>query len=201
MDIQPFKTINFLKLVDQIALGALCIYPTETCYGIGCDVKNHKAVEKIFEIKGRSKEKPCILLFRDMSMLSKYVVIPKNFEKIFLKYWPGPLTVLLEVLEKSNISPLLVPETRKISCRISSHPFIQRLFEYCDVPLLSTSANFSGDPNIYTSKEILEKFSSKKLSPDIFVDAGDLALNPPSTIIEIKDGQVEILRQGSIRFD
>lgn len=186
------------KIVSILKEGGTFIYPTETCYGLGCDATNSEAVEKIFKIKNRPKEKPCIVLFKDVFLLKQYAVLDSFTENLVQSYWPGALTVLLPVQSNTRLSPYIIPETNKISCRISPHPFIQKLFENFDSPLVSTSANLAGEPNIYDSKEIVKNFSSKEHAPDIFIDAGDLPFNPPSTLIEIRNEKIYVLRQGSI---
>lgn len=201
MKILQKNTINISDLAQEISSGKTFIYPTETCYGLGSDATNHEAVEKVFEIKGREKEKPCILLFRDILMLRQYAVFDQNLESRLVSYWPGALTVLLPILPHTNLSPLLIPQNQKISCRISSHPFLQKLFEYCNTPIISTSANFSGQPSIYEFSKIKEAFLFQKNAPDICIDAGDLPFCPASTIIEIKDGKIEIHRQGNVYIE
>lgn len=198
MKILHENTLNIQNLFLEISSGKTFIYPTETCYGLGCDAANFEAVEKVFDIKGREKEKPCILLFRDIEMLRQYAVFDQILEEKISLYWPGALTILLKVLADTNLSPLLIPKNKKISCRISSHPFLQKLFEYCNTPIVSTSANFSGQPSLYEFSKIKEAFQFQKNAPDICVDGGDLPLCPPSTVIDIVDGKVQILRQGSI---
>ncbi len=193
--------VDFAGLTSALKAGATFVYPTETCYGIGCDATCFDAVERVFELKDRPKGKPCILLFKDIEMLKHYAVLDSFTENLLQVYWPGALTVLLPVQPKVNISPLIIPDTGKISCRISPHPFIQKLFEHFDSPLVSTSANVSGEPTIYESQKVLETFLNKEKTADIFVDAGDLPFTLPSTVIEIKNNKVQVFRQGGVRID
>jgi len=198
MKIIPQAQVPMSEIADALGRGQTLIYPTETCYGLGCSATESISVQKIFEIKNRPQEKICIILFRDIDHLRKYALLDPATEEKVAPYWPGPLTVRLPVKENTGISPLIISPEGTISCRISPHPFIQELFQSFDGPLVSTSANISGEPSIYTREKILESFLAKPIAPDIFIDGGNLPLNPPSTVIEVKDGKVTILRQGSI---
>ena len=190
--------VNMVEIADALRSGQTLIYPTETCYGLGCDASNSDAVEKIFAIKGRDKQKPCIVLFKDIDTVKKYAVLDPAVEEKILPHWPGSLTVVLPVQPNTNLSSLVISSEGKIACRISPHPFIQNLLHVFDGPLVSTSANFAGAPNIYTSEEIVEVFTEKNSSPNIFVDAGSLPPTPPSTIIEVEGETVKVLRQGEV---
>lgn len=190
--------VNFGEVNATLQSGTVLIYPTETCYGIGCDSTVQTAVEKVFAIKGRDTQKPCILLFSDLEMLRKYAQFDPVIEQKVFPHWPGALTVLLPAKENTDLSPLVISSEGKIACRISPYPFIRKLFETFDHPLVSTSANLSGAANIYEASEIEHVFEGREISADIFIDAGDLPVCPPSTLIEIKNGVVTVLRQGTI---
>lgn len=193
--------VNFQQLTSEIEKGTVFIYPTETCYGVGCDGLDDTAVEKVFAIKKRDPQKPCILLFKDIDMLRRYAFLESEVEEKIKPYWPGALTVTLPAQSDTSLSPLVVSSTGKIACRISPHPFIQKLFETLSRPLVSTSANLAGEPAIYTSEEIIKTFGQgDKNSPDIFVDAGNLPLTPPSTIIDIEGNKITVIRQGEVKI-
>lgn len=198
MQVISESQVDFDSLVSALKAGVTFVYPTETCYGLGCDATNFEAVEKVFEIKNRPKDKVSIVLFKNIEHLKQYVYIDTYTEQKVTPHWPGALTVRLPLKENTDIAALLVSPEHTISCRISPHSFIQKLFEYFDNPLVSTSANVSGEPAIYESQKVLESFLKKEIAPDTFIDAGDLALTPPSTVIEIKDGKIEVFRQGSV---
>jgi len=200
MEIIESKNVAIDEIVMALKKGQTLVYPTETCYGLGCDATHTEAVEKIFAIKGRDKRKPCILLFPDIESLKKYANIDPVIEEKIVPYWPGALTVVLALKENTDLSPLLISSERKIACRISSSPFIQNLLKEFDHPLVSTSANMSGGANIYTSKEI-EIIFTDIVRPDIFIDGGNLRVTPPSTLVEVEGEVLNILRQGDVKID
>ncbi len=189
---------NLEVLVDLLTQGKTLVYPTETCYGLGCDPSNSLAVEKIFHIKKRPENKPMLLVFPNIEMLKKYIVWDTTLEKLS-SYWPGPLTVVAQVLAGAPLAPALTQINHTVAVRVSSYPFVAELTALFGGPLVSTSANIAGEPNPYTATEIVDRFNKEKIFPDIIIDAGTLPPNPPSTLIQVDHGTVTVLRQGSIQ--
>ncbi|RLA91034.1 MAG: threonylcarbamoyl-AMP synthase [Deltaproteobacteria bacterium] len=173
----------------------IIIYPTETLYGIGVNALKKELIEKVLKIKKRDQQKPIALIIKDDKMLKKIVsFIPPLAYSLIKKYWPGPLTIIF------NASPLLPDNLfgnkgRKIGVRISSSIFVRKLFEFIDFPITATSANISGENNNLTPTDIISNFSS---NIDIFIDGGKLKNVEPSTVIDITDGKIKIIRKGVI---
>ena len=161
------------------------IYPTETIYGVGGKGFDKEVTEKIFQIKNRPQSKSFLLLFKNRDMLEKYVVIKSKLEnKIIEKYWPGEITLILQDRHGNS----------NIACRISSHPFVQKLFEFIDFPIISTSANLSGEKYNGNFERIYQIFKNKV---DIFVNNGNRD-GEPSTIVKVENSRVKIIRKGKI---
>ena len=178
-------------IADILESGGTMVYPTETVYGLGCRGDNEDAVKKIFQLKKRPFEKNFILLFKDLTMLEKYAVISSEIEKNLIeKFWPGNLTVILKKRGK------IASAGSDIACRISPHPFIKALFGYVDYPIVSTSANISGSAYNGKADEIIKNFSNKV---DVIVNAGDITQNSSSTIVKVKNGKIEVIRQGDLK--
>ena len=190
------KLIEFSKISekDYVEIGnilksnGIILYPTETIYGIGGKAFEKEVVKKIVLLKKRDIAKQFILLFKDLSMLEKFVEISPLEREIINKYWPGKLTIILK--SKNN--------DEELACRISSHPFIVKLFDYIDFPLISTSANISNEEYSGKINDILKKFKNKV---DVFISDKDLTNNIPSTIIKIVNGEISILRQGVLKIE
>lgn len=176
--------------------GGVIVYPTETLYGIGALASNNAAVEKIFEIKGRPQGKPIPLLVKDMDMLSQIAESSALATSLSEEFWPGRLTLILPL--RSALSELITCGTGKIALRISSHPFLQSLFELISEPLTSTSANISGDQNLMSSEELFETFNGKV---DLIVDSGKIPESRGSTIVDLTLDVPQILREGDIKSD
>jgi len=182
------------KAIDILKNGGLIVYPTETCYGIGCDALNENAVEKVYRVKKREKKKPISIIVSSLKMIRKYGKITKEVEYLVKKFMPGPLTIVVE--KKRKIPDILNP--KEIAFRISSHPIAQQLVKELDKPITATSANISGSKPIYSSEEIVKIFNGKV---DMIIDSGNLPLIQPSTIIRVKKSKIELIREGAIPFD
>ena len=182
------------KAIHILKKGGLIIYPTETCYGIGCDALNEDAIEKVYRVKKRRKRKPLPIIVSSLEMMKKYGKITKEVEYLVKKFMPGPLTIVVE--KKKTIPDILNP--KEIAFRISSHPIAQQLVEKLNKPITATSANISGNKPIYSGEEIVKIFNGKV---DMIIDSGNLPLIQPSTIIRVKKSKIELIREGAIPFN
>jgi len=173
--------------------GGVIIYPTETLYGIGALALNEVAVEKIFQIKGRPEGKPIPILVRDKEMLSKFAELTEESHILVDRFLPGPLTLVLR--EKEKLSGLITGGTGKVAVRISRHYFVRSLFELIDEPITSTSANISGEENLFNTSEIRDRFEGKI---ELIVDSGNLPPSKGSTIVDLTVKPPLVLREGDI---
>lgn len=172
-----------------IESGELVIYPTETAYGIGCNALNSEAIEKIYEAKKRPRSKGLTVICSSIKQVEKHAELTENERKLVEEFMPGPLTLITE--KKDSIPDNL---NEGFVFRISSSETARTLAE--DFPIVATSANISGEPTSYSvediSKELLEKV-------DCILDEGELEEGPTSTIAEVMNDEVEIIRKGPIR--
>ncbi len=198
MTIIPQSEVNILELQEQILQGSVLVYPTETCYGLGADATNASAVDRIFHIKQREANKPVLVLFPNVEMLQDFVEWNQDLEAIANLYWPGAVTVLAQSKPGSAFAPGVLNENQEVAVRISSHTFVHELVSTLGVPLVSTSANVSGGQNPYHIADVVRDFEKQEYRPDIVIDAGELPQIPPSTLVRVKNGLVEVLRQGSV---
>lgn len=178
------------KAVKIMKNGGLVIYPTETCYGIGVDATNGKAIKKIYKLKKRSGKKQIGIIVSDLKMGKKYCKITKEIEFLVKKFMPGPLTIVTEKKEILNGA-----NHDNIAFRISSHPVASLLVKKLKKPVTSTSANLSGKDLIYTGDKIVKKFVGKV---EMILDCGKLPKVKPSTYIKIKNEGIEIIREGPV---
>lgn len=198
-------SLSFTSAVIRLNSGGVIIYPTETFFGIGCRADHAEAVSRIFRYKKRSFSMPLPVILGNLSQLplvaSPSPSICADIEKLF-PFWPGPLTLLLPA---SAILPsLLTANTGKIAVRISSHPVAKALAESCGFPIVSTSANISGE-NAVTSSRALSSELLESMRPDAD-GVLDLPPAPPggmaSTIIEPKGScTLAILRKGALSLE
>jgi L-threonylcarbamoyladenylate synthase len=185
------QSIN--KAAFVLNKGGVIVYPTETLYGIGALASMNRAVERIFEIKGRTHGKPIPLLIKNLEMLSQIAENSPLASTLSERYWPGALTIILK--QKAILPELITCGTGKIALRISAHPFLNSLFDLVDEPLTSTSANISGDNNISGSEELFETFNGKV---DLIVDSGKIPESRGSTIVDLTLDPPQVLREGDI---
>lgn len=198
MQIIKIENINLVELVEELKKGKTVVYPTETCYGLGCDSTNAQAVAKIFAIKKRQKDKPVLALVPEVGMVMQYIEWSPSLEKISQRYWPGPLTVVVPIRFVKNLAPGVVAENGTIAFRVTGHPLCISLAKELGVPLVSTSANISSEASPYDIESVVAMFCDKELRPDIIIDAGVLVHHNPSTIIKVTGEKIEVLRQGEV---
>jgi L-threonylcarbamoyladenylate synthase len=168
--------------------GGVIAYPTEAVFGLGCDPDNPKAIKRLLAIKNRSEEKGLILLAGDFTQLSPYLDISQlsatQIEQI-LNRWPNGITQVLPA--NPNISPLLTGRFNSIAVRVTDHPDIVALCERVNKPIISTSANLSGQEPALTWQQAAKTFNDKV---DFIVKSKTLGLTKPSTIINGITGEV-----------
>jgi L-threonylcarbamoyladenylate synthase len=182
------------EAVRALRRGEIIVFPTETLYGLGADALNPAAVGKIFEIKGRDPANPIPVLVADRAMLDALVAdIPPLAEKLIAHFWPGPLTIVLPA--RKNIPASLVNSTGGVGLRISSSPIAAGLVEQLGKPLTATSANPSGQPGARTVAEAKRYFAGEI---DFFIDGGELKSKTASTVIEMRENRLRIVRLGEI---
>jgi L-threonylcarbamoyladenylate synthase len=191
------KNIQF-EFNKSYLRGKTFIYPTDTCYGLGCLLSDAEAIKKIYQIKKRDISKPLSIMVLDKMMFKKYGQVEKNAEILIDKYLPGPLTII--VPKNKKIPNFFNEGFDSVGIRVPDNKFCLKLLKITKEPIITTSANISGENNLYNPADILNEFSGKSFDarPDIFFNGGTLPENKPSTIVRIIDDKVEILRQGEL---
>ena len=188
---------NLRKVVriteKSIKKGEVILCPTDTVYGILADATNKKAVERVFQIKKRSRGKPTPIFVKDLKMAKKFAFINKKQEDFLKMIWPGKVTI---VLKRKNVLPkILFGKTKTIGLRIPDYKLINFLLKKLIRPLSGTSANISGKPASTKIKEVLRQFEKEKIKPDLVLDAGNLKPSSPSKVIDLSGRKIKILRR------
>ena len=187
--------LDIKKVAKIIKEGSTICYPTETLYGLGCNCEDQRAIDKIYDIKKREKEKNFTLLFKDLNMLSDNCETSDSEARLINKFSPGPFSIVLKVKKQSSINSKIISPNKEVCCRISSHPFVIRLFEVLDTPIVSTSANLSGNNNIFLFKTIYNTFHNLV---DCIIDYGDINKSLGSTIVKETSSDLAIIREGDL---
>ena len=182
------------KIVEVLRDGGIIIYPTDTVYGLGCDITNSKAVEKVARIKGVNVEKNNFsFICSDFSHLSVYTKpIPNSTFKLIKKNLPGPFTFILEA--SNNVPKYFKGKKKTVGIRIPDNNIICEIVAELGNPILSTSVHDEDEILEYTTDPelIYEKYQN---IVDLVIDGGTGELQP-STIVDCSNHEIKILREG-----
>jgi len=181
------------KTWQVIKKGGIAIFPTDTVYGIGCNPYNINAVKKIYEIKSREKIKSLPVLAYSLDIVKEITCIDSFTEKIIKKYWPGPLTIILKLTDKKLKKSLKLD--KKIAVRIPDSKCTLKLLEKCGL-LVGTSANISGNSSYTNPNECIKNIKNY----DIFLNGGTITSKGESTIIEIENEKIKMIREGALKI-
>ena len=182
------------KTWQVIKKGGIAIFPTDTVYGIGCNPYNINAVKKIYEIKSREKIKSLPVLAYSLDIVKEITCIDSFTEKIIKKYWPGPLTLILKLTDKKLKKSLKLD--KKIAVRIPDSKCTLKLLEKCGL-LVGTSANISGNSSYTNPDECLKNIKNY----DVFLNGGTITSKGESTIIEIENEEIKMIREGVLKME
>ncbi|NOQ51978.1 MAG: threonylcarbamoyl-AMP synthase [Desulfuromonadaceae bacterium] len=183
-------TRHINQVTECLRQGGVIIYPTDTTYGLGCDIFNRKGVKKIFQIKQRDSRKPFSFICTDLAEISNYAQVSNFAFKIMKRYLPGPYTF---VLEATKIVPdSLSTKQKTVGVRIPDNRICQEIVRQLGHPLVTTSANLSGETAPQDPRQIDENMGRMV---DMVIDGG-ISLGEASTVISLIDDQIEVLRQG-----
>ncbi len=179
------------QVVECLKQGGVVAYPTDTIYGLGCDIFNKKGVKKIYQIKQRDPRKPFSFICADLSDVSNYAQVSNFAFKIMKRYLPGPYTF---VLEASRVVPALLTTRQKtVGIRIPDNAIALSIVRELGHPIVTTSVNVTGADS-HCDPAVIDEQVGKQL--DLVIDGGNL-LGEESTVISLIDDKIEILRQGS----
>lgn len=197
-DLKTNEDLNKIKeAAVQIKEGKIVLFPTETVYGIGANALDEKAVNKIFEAKGRASDNPLIVHICNLDMINDLVQeIGETEEKLITNFWPGPLTIIFNRREciPNNVTAGL----DTVGIRMPSNSVARKLIEFAGLPIAAPSANISGKPSGTKVEDIIDELDGKV---DYILDAGMVDIGVESTVIRVVDSKVHILRPGKITVE
>jgi L-threonylcarbamoyladenylate synthase len=174
--------------------GGLVVFPTETFYGLAIDPLQERAIERLFAVKKRDRQKPILLLISRLEQLQEIVAkIPAAYRPLMNRFWPGALTLIFPA--RPTLPPLLTADSGTIAVRQTSHPLARRLIDAFGFAITGTSANFSGQEAV---REISSLAAELAVACDLLLDGGATPGGLSSTIVGLRDGIPMVLRQGVI---
>lgn len=178
--------------LEKLLSGGIILYPTDTIWGIGCDATNAEAVKKIFRLKKREEKKSMIILVSDENMIHDYVSNPAQKILDFISSAKKPTTAIFK--NAISLPSNLINEDGSIAIRIVRDDFCRQLIEELKKPLVSTSANISGEKFPQNFQQVVEEI---KNGVDFIIQhrQSDSEMNTPSSIIKLNSqGEIEIIR-------
>ncbi len=190
MDIVTCDKDGIRKIIKSYENGEIIAFPTDTVYGIGCDPFKKDSITKIYELKKRDGEKRFPILGISKMELEKIVEFNSDAEKISQKFWPGQVTLLLPI--RKEISEK-IESNGKLAVRVPDNECVLSILKKCKF-MIGTSANISGEKSILDSNELKMKLPEV----DVLVDGGKILSSGESTIIDFNDGELEMIREGSV---
>jgi len=183
---------NIDKVASTLSSGGVAVLPTDTIYGFHCVYSNRPAIDRIRRLKGRSKSTGFILIASSLGMVDGLVgKWPMGARDILASLWPAPLTVILPAAD--NIPAVLRPDGG-VAVRIPDLASLTALINRTGEPLVSTSANLSGQPPLNRIAGIISMFPGL----DAYISRRGSGGRTPSTLIDLTGGQARIIRQGTI---
>ncbi len=181
------------KALKVIQDGGIILYPTDTIWGIGCDATNTEAVQKIYRLKQRAETKSMIILLDTDNKLASYVTEVPDIAYNLIEYAENPLTLVMPGAR--NISPALIAADGSVGIRVAKNPFCEGLIQRLRKPLVSTSANISGNPSPQYFSQI-EQDIIDGVDYVVDIDQHSMEIKTPSTIMRLEpNGKFEFLRR------
>ncbi len=182
------------QAVDALEAGEVIAYPTDTVYGLGCDLFNKRAVGKLYQIKGMDKGQKLAFVCKDLSDVSKYAVVHDRAYRVMKQYLPGPYCF---ILESTREVPKIVHWPRKtVGIRVPDNPVVQALCEALGRPIISSTAARHGSTPHLDPAEIDQEFKGLAL----VLDAG-AGGTVPTSIVDLTGDEPKIIRQGAGEVD
>ncbi len=178
------------RAAEVLENAGLIAYPTDTYYGIGCDLESKKAIDRLYGVKGRDRKKPLAFLCPDLSDVARYAVVSKFAYRIMRQLTPGPFTFVLEATKL--VPEMMRTKQRQVGIRVPQAPLMLAIAAKLGRPIVTTSAT-DADGTVLTDARAIKDELGNRL--DLILDGG-VQPNEPSTIVSLINDELEVLRQG-----
>ena len=176
------------RAADALRAGDVIAYPTDTVYGLGCDIHQKRGIEAIYRMKGMKKEQPLAFICPDLSDIARYAIVDNPTYRILKRALPGPFCFILTATRE--VPRILMMKRKTVGIRVPNNPVCQALLRELGNPIVSTSATFAGE-QLNDPDDIDARFPGLEM----VLDVGNSGLEP-STIIDLSDGEPKVLREG-----
>ena len=191
----PPTTSSIIEAARVLQSGELVVLPTETVYGLGADASNAKAVAKIYELKSRPQFNPLIVHGASVDDLERIAVFDERAREIAHHFWPGPLTLILPLRANADVADLVTAGLNTIAVRIPANDIFQLVLKESGLLIAAPSANRSGEVSPTAPHHVTESFGD---DCPLMIVGGACRVGLESTILDLSEPQVKILRTGAI---
>ncbi len=182
------------RAAEIIKNGGLVVYPTDTIYGLGCDIMHKKSVEKVYQMKGKARKMPLSFICPDLSDIARYAVVSNIAYRLMKRILPGPYTIILPATRE--VPRLMQSKTATVGIRVPDHPVTQMLMRQLEAPIVTTSVPSPEQTQFDDPDLIAERLPFL----DAIIDCGLIAPQP-STVIDLTTNAPRLLRMGKGSID
>src|SRR3954469_1727943 len=178
------------RAVDALTAGEVIGYPTDTVYGLGCDISSKKAVDRLYQIKGMDHAHPLAFICPDLSEIARYAIVDNQVYRVLRRFLPGPYCFILEATRE--VPRILQTKRKTIGIRVPNHEVITAVVRELGRPIISTTAQRAGAEPHVDAREIDDDFNGLGL----VIDAGAGGL-VPTTVVDLTVSPPVIIREGA----
>ena len=188
---EPRKIARAVEIIEG---GGLIGYPTDTVYGLGCDLHNKQSIDRLYQLKGMDRKKPLAFICADLSNIAKYAVVDNAMYRVLKHFLPGPYTFVLRATR--DVPRFVQTKQKTVGIRVPNHPVTHALVRELGRPIVSTTAS---EPDC---DPITDPWTIDTTFPglDLVLEA-DVCGMIPTTVVDLSDGEVRILREGAGPID
>lgn len=184
---EPRKIKRAVEILEQ---GGVIGYPTDAVYGLGCDLMNKAAIERLYQIKGMQRDKNLAFICPDLADISRYAIVENAVYRVLRRLLPGPYCFVLTATRE--VPKMVQMKQKTVGIRVPAHPVTQALVRELGRPIISTTAAPPGEDPMVDPWEIKERFPGLEL----VLDAGPGGM-VPTTVVDLSEGEVKVLREGA----
>jgi tRNA threonylcarbamoyl adenosine modification protein (Sua5/YciO/YrdC/YwlC family) len=171
--------------------GGIIAYPTDTVYGLGCDLMNKQAIERLYQLKGMGRDQALAFICPDLSDIAKYAVVENAVYRVLKRFLPGPYCFILT--STREVPKMVLTKQKTVGIRVPNNAITIALVRELGRPLISTTAGRHGAPPLVDPWEIDQEFSGL----DLVIDGGEAGGTVPTTVVDLSQGDVRIVREGA----
>jgi tRNA threonylcarbamoyl adenosine modification protein (Sua5/YciO/YrdC/YwlC family) len=184
---EPRKIKRAVEIVEK---GGVIGYPTDTVYGLGCDLMSKQAIERLYQIKAMPREKSLAFICPDLADIARYAIVENAAYRVLRRCLPGPYCFILTATRE--VPKMLLTKQKTVGIRVPDHAVAQALVRELGRPLISTTADPPGEGPLIDPWEIDERFPGLEL----VIDA-DTGGSVPTTVVDLSQGEIRIIREGA----